>query len=325
MKKIAWSLLLVGVLAACQPQQEEAPTIACDSDVVKSTFDVGTKQQIMAKLKYLAQAQPEVYGSLNFSQIEQTLNNIQFNLDAVSTQSKPTDSPQQCEADVVVRIPNDAIISAQLKANELNQSFNLAAEAFQAEMAQGTDGFYKTAVKYQVSGEADTKSPMVRSDADTKLTQFLLRLLTMGQLKTTAPNMASDALSVPELPLNDATIGASAVRNASDPEDVIQDLAKQAQENGYQPGVESEELAKNQRDRNRSEAQVEQLWQELPSEVQQTLEQEQNKWRAKRSQTCQQAANSAGSDAERQNILASCEAKSNRQRLNELKQYHVPN
>ena len=172
MKKLALSLLLIGVLSACQPQKEEVATVACDSDVVKSTFDLGTKQQIMAKLKYLAQAQPEVYGSLNFSQIEQALDSVQFNLESIHTESKPSDTPQMCQADVVVSIPNDVVIAAQLKANELNQTFNLAAEAFQAEMAQGSSGFYQTEVKYQVSGEVDTKSPMVRSDADTKLTQF---------------------------------------------------------------------------------------------------------------------------------------------------------
>ena len=94
MKKLALSLLLIGVLSACQPQKEEVATVACDSDVVKSTFDLGTKQQIMAKLKYLAQAQPEVYGSLNFSQIEQALDSIQFNLESIHTESKPTDTPQ---------------------------------------------------------------------------------------------------------------------------------------------------------------------------------------------------------------------------------------
>ena len=114
MKKLALSLLLIGVLNACQPQKEEAATIACNSDVVKSTFDLGTKQQIMAKLKYLAQAQPEVYGSLNFSQIEQALNSIQFNLETIHTDSKPTDTPQVCQADVVVSIPNDVVIAAQL-------------------------------------------------------------------------------------------------------------------------------------------------------------------------------------------------------------------
>ena len=324
MKKLALSLLLIGVLSACQPQKEEVATVACDSDVVKSTFDLGTKQQIMAKLKYLAQAQPEVYGSLNFSQIEQALDSIQFNLESIHTESKPTDTPQMCQADVVVSIPNDVVIAAQLKANELNQTFNLAAEAFQAEMAQGSSGFYQTEVKYQVSGEADTKSPMVRSDADTKLTQFLLRLLTMGQLKTATPSMASDVLSTPSMEL-DMSGNASAPRSASDPEQVIQDLADQAKQSGYQPGISGEEIAQNQRERNRSEAQVEQMWAELPNEVQQTLDQQQSQWRNKRSQSCQQAASGGGSDAERQNILASCEAKANRERLNELKQYHVPN
>jgi uncharacterized protein YecT (DUF1311 family) len=106
---------------------------------------------------------------------------------------------------------------------------------------------------------------------------------------------------------------------------VIQDLADQAKQSGYQPGISGEEIAQNQRERNRSEAQVEQMWAELPNEVQQTLDQQQSQWRNKRSQSCQQAASGGGSDAERQNILASCEAKANRERLNELKQYHVPN
>ena len=136
--------------------------------------------------------------------------------------------------------------------------------------------------------------------------------------------MASDVLSTPNVGL-DMSDAASMPQAASDPEQVIQDLAQQAQQNGYQAGVSGEELAKNQRDRNRSEAQVEEVWSELPNEVQQTLEQQQNQWRQKRSQSCQQAAGNANSDAERQNILASCEAKSNHQRLNELKQYHVPN
>lgn len=320
MKKWACSLFILGVLSACQPQQEEKTTIACDNDVVKATFDLGTKQQIMAKLKYLAQAQPEVYGSLNFSQIEQSLNAIQFNLESISTQSKPTDSPQQCQADVVVSIPNDIVIAAQLKATETNQTFNLAAEAFQAQMAQSNGGFYKTTAKYQVSGDADTKSPMVRSDADTQLTQYLLRLLTMGQLKTTAPAIASEPL-----PMDNTALEPSDTTMASDPEEVIQDIAKQAEQNGYQPGVSGDELVRNQRDRNRSEAQVEELWSDLPNEVQQTLDQQQNQWRNKRNQTCQQAAANAGGDAERLNAQASCEARANRERLNELKQYHMPN
>lgn len=321
MKKIALSLLVLGLFTACQPQTREAtPTIACDSDVVKTTFDLGTKQQIMAKLKYLAQAQPEVYGSLNFSQIEQDLKQIQFNLDGINTASAATDSPQICQADVQVLIPNDLIISAQLKANELNQTFNLAAEAFQAQLGQSPNGFYQVPVQYQASGAADTKSPMVQSNADTKLTQFLLRLLTIGQLKTNTPASVSDVLEAP-IDLTPAKPAA-----ASEAKDAIGDLIDQVQQNqNTQTNTNPNDLTHNQAQRNRSEAQVEQIWSELPSDVQQTLENEQNQWRNKRQQTCQQAAANASSDAERKNVLAHCEVQSNQKRLEELKQYHVPN